>query len=731
MASENPLLSADPPAAPAKLSRRAPIASQPAPEEPAGNALLSVDTAKPMEPTVGVAEDMARAALAKGVRGAASLPGLLGDVPALFGKQSVFPTTENYIDKLKGLSPGVKDSLSYEPQTTAGRYTGSVAEFLPGAMIPGGGVTRAMRLVGGIGAGLGAQGAEDMLRTGDLVADGSWQQGLGKAAGAIAGGLGAQGLARGAANLLRSPETLAANQLAAAQASDLATGTAKAAPGYVVDADLAPAVAGGVKVNRLLKNAASKADDEAIGGYNASVAKMASEAPAKVGTVVDDLFGRPVQMFDERDLMNQRIKQVNDANYTKVMALPEAQAIPQDQLRAVAQRMPSGTFNKMLEQFRIDGVDPASLGLVKTPQGNWGIPPSGASLRFWDEAKQTLDNQIGSYMDPITRAPKPGSADDIRRLTGLKSDLVKVLDKAVDPYKQIRFEASELYGARNAMEAGYKYFSDQNFKKLHEVHKLVNDRLTPDQKNDFAYGFAAAYKDALAKNPSQALGVFDGKKANFNTDKLRFALGEKDATRLLGSVHSEFLNNSVKALQPGMGGNGALKWGATGLAGGALAEAAAAGSNILQALTFSLSPTAIASGIVLGTAKAAYTAREKKIAEQVLRLAADPSQNARLGKLIAQNKDARSFLAKFYGQAARVAPAAASEVEAPELTITPNRPQRRSGGRVASHEVHADRLIAAAERAKRQIGKKTESILEKPDEIVVKALQIANQNLEG
>lgn len=731
MASDNPLLSADKIAAPSKPSRRTPGAPQPAPEEPAGNPLLSTDMQAAPAPGVGMGEDIARAALAKGVRGVASIPGMFGDIPAVFGATNRLPTTEEYLDKLKGLSPGVKDALSYEPQTTAGRYAGSAAEFLPAAMIPGGGVSKAMRLVGGVGAGVGAQGAEDFLRKGDLVEEGSLKQGLGKAAGAIAGGLGVQGLARGAANALRSPETLAANRLATAAASDLATGTAKAAPGYVVDNNLAPAVAGGVKVNRLLKDAASKADDEAIGAYNAAASKIASEAPKNVATTVDDIFGRPVQMFDERDLMTQRINQVNDANYTRVMALPEAQAIPQAQLRAVSQRMPSGTFNKMMEQFRIDGVDPASLGLVKTPQGTWGIPSSGASLRFWDEAKQTLDNQIGSYMDPITRAPKPGSADDVRRLTGLKRELVNVLDKAVDPYKQIRFEASELYGARNAMDAGYKYFSDQNFKKLHEVHKLVNERLTGDQRKDFAYGFAAAYKDALAKNPSQALGVFDGKKGNFNTDKMKFALGEQDANRLLGSVHSEFLNNSIKALQPGMGGNGALKWGATGLAGGALAEAAAAGSNILQALTFSLSPTAIASGIAVGAAKAAYTARERKVAEQVLRLAADPAQSERLGKLIAQNKDARSFLSKLYEQAARAVPASGSEMEAPELTITPNRPQRRSGGRVASHEVHADRLIAAAERAKRQIGKQTQSILDKPDEIVVKALQIANQNLEG
>jgi hypothetical protein len=56
------------------------------------------------------------------------------------------------------------------------------------------------------------------------------------------------------------------------------------------------------------------------------------------------------------------------------------------------------------------------------------------------------------------------------------------------------------------------------------------------------------------------------------------------------------------------------------------------------------------------------------------------------------------------------------------LTI---RPGRKSGGRVS------DRLIAEVGRAKKNIDSGTEKLLNVDDERIARALQVANQNLEG
>jgi hypothetical protein len=732
MAEENPLLKADIPSAQPKARKETP-ASMPA----EGNPLLQADTeAKgPIQQSdVGYAEDIARSALAKGVRGAAAVPGMFGDIPQIFGAEKYRPpTTEEYIEKLSNIHPAVREALQYKSQTVPGSYVGSAVEFLPTALLPTGKVSLGMRALSGLGAGVGSQAVEDVFRKSESPLAGTGYEAAGKLAGAVAGGLAAPFALKKAASAVSGAETVAARRLAEAGAKDIASRSAKAPPGALVDADLAPAVAGGAETQRLLKTSAARAGDEAVGAYNAAAENFRVQAAPRVQGVIDDIFQKPVQMFDEMDLLKQRVSQLNDANYTRVMGLPHAQNITHPDLQSIVNRLPKGTIDDVLEQFRIRGQDPATFGLVKTKKG-WQIPPQGASLQFWDEVKQNLDSQVGSYIDPVTKAAKPGASGMIGDLTGLKNDLVtKVLDKAVPEYQPIRFEASEIYGARNAMEAGYKYYRDGNFKNLHNIEKLVDKNLTPAQKSDFAYGYAAAYKDALEKNPSAALGVYGGKTGGFNIEKMRFALGDQNANRLLGSVNSEYLNSTIKSLASGGGGAGVTSAAGKGALGAVLGEVALTGENLLQAMSFSMAPTAIAGAILAGTGKAIYSARERRIAEQVLRLAADPDQAERLGKLIASNPDARSFLAKFYQAAGKSVPPVAAQTTAPSPVKEENaggRIGRATGGRI-SHEIEANRLVRMAEDAKKQIGNGTEQILNAPDELVVKALRVANEKLEG
>jgi hypothetical protein len=58
-----------------------------------------------------------------------------------------------------------------------------------------------------------------------------------------------------------------------------------------------------------------------------------------------------------------------------------------------------------------------------------------------------------------------------------------------------------------------------------------------------------------------------------------------------------------------------------------------------------------------------------------------------------------------------------------------DREGRKSGGRVSSHEMAADQLVRAAERAKRGLSAHTEGLLNTPDESVASALEIANRSI--
>lgn len=691
-------------------------------------------------PQVGVGEDVARSVLAKGVRGAAAIPGMFGDIPQIFGAEKYRPpTTDEYIEKLSSMSPAVRAALEYKPETIYGRYAGSAAEFLPSALIPGGQAKLAAKGLGAIGAGIGSQAAEDLTRKYKPELAGTGYEAAGKLAGAVAGGLAIPAGINKLATAVRGPEAAALDRMATAKARDVATGTAKAPPGSIVDADLAPAVSGGPATDLLLKQSAARASDEAVGKFNDAASYFRQQAVPRVEETMKNIVGKPVEMFDAMDTLSQRVKDLNNANYPRVMGLPEAQAINHPGLDQIVKRIPQGVVDDLLNSFKTNGIDPATYGFkpVMDKAGNiktYSLPGQGVSLRAWDEIKQGIDNNISKMYDPVTKQVKPGYNKDVSDLMKLKSDLVTgVLDKAVPDYKAIRFEASELYGARNATEAGFKYFADTNYNKLGLKEKMVQS-LTPEQKQDFAYGYVAALKDKLnryADDPAKVLGNYRGKEATFNIDKMRFALGDEKAYQLLGSINSEYLNSAIKPLMAG-GGSDVGRFAGAGYAAGVIAETARAGENVLQALSFSMSPGAILGALTMGAGRALYNVRERKIAEQVLRLAADPSRSAQLGKLMAENADARSFMTKLLSTAKRSVPAVASQ------TNNPMPPQENQGGRIGrkaggriSAESEAMRLMNAAEIAKKNIGKHTESILNKPDEVVVKALQIANKNLEG
>jgi hypothetical protein len=58
-----------------------------------------------------------------------------------------------------------------------------------------------------------------------------------------------------------------------------------------------------------------------------------------------------------------------------------------------------------------------------------------------------------------------------------------------------------------------------------------------------------------------------------------------------------------------------------------------------------------------------------------------------------------------------------------------DRQGRKSGGRVSSHDVAADQLVRAAERAKKGQSAQTEVLLHQSDDAVASALEIANRSI--
>jgi hypothetical protein len=707
----------------------------------------------------GFWSDLGQTVVAKGARGVAAIPGVAGDVAQLFGGPNKYlPTTNDIIAKAGSVAPGIRSALHYQPHHTISRYVGSVAEALPSAVIPlGGGIGLGARMLGGVGSGLAMQGVDDAFK------GSSAEGGLGEAGAKLAAGVAGGSLGVGAANALahafRSPERIAAERLAAGLSRDIkASGrNATAAMDEAAAAGLPSAALAGKATKGVLRDAAARSSDEAVGSFNTALDAAKGRSRAALDDAVDTIFGRPgLNALDEIDDISRRVKDINNANYTRVMALPEAQKLSTPELGAIAQRLPQNTLRDVFEELRINGVDPASVGLLKTRNG-LQIAPGGGSLRLWDEIKQNIDTRIGSLVDPVTRGFLPGKAAQAGSLQNLKSNLIDTLDDVVKPYKQIRFEGSQLYQSRNAVEAGYKLFSDLDAKSIHAKRKFINN-LSATQKDDLALGFAGAFKDALAKDPASALRMFAGAGGQFNIAKMNTALGPDRARDLIGSISQQQLTLGLQSLQQHPGFLQSIKGtakdygksGGLGLLGAAAGEALLVGGNIMQVANMALTP-GMAIGAIVGMAgRKIYNIKEAKIGEQVLRLASDPARTAELGRLIQRNPDARSFLAKTIEVTARVTPPAGSTTledtpaykrisreasgadVAPPLTIPVGR--RASGGRIERAAGGrtmrlSDRLLMAVERARRETQDETKPMLNAPDETVVKALEMAKQHI--
>jgi hypothetical protein len=644
------------------------------------------------------------------------------------------PTTEDIIHKAGSFSPAVEKALAYKPYHAVNRYVGSAAEFLPSAalaLLPGGQGPALSRLgtsaVGAIGSGIGMQAVEDYLK--GTKAQGTGYEAAGKLAGALAGGTGATRLAGAVGTGLRglvAPESEALSRVAGAYGTDILRGGDKGARASVqeaIEAGLPVGAAGGQSTERLLQKTAGSAGTEAQGAYNAAaqdfkIAALDKDAPNSIHNQIDNIFGRPVDAFEEMRNIGQRTREVNDANYSRVMASPEAQNIVHPGLQAAFSRVDPKAMRSVLTSLRRSGTPPESLGLVKNANGVYEIPANGAHLKFWDELKQAIDDQIGSHYSEVTKQIKPGAEGSVRDLMGVKSSLVNALDAAVPEYNKIRFEGSELYNSRNAIEAGRKFYSDSNPRSIDAAKQYVANKLGPNHQDEFAYGMASAYKDAIDKNPMAALGVFQGKNAGFNTDKLRFALGDDKANELIGAANNAYLNSTIKQIPDLQRSSGIGKAASAGALAGIAGEVGLVGENMLQALSFNMAPTAIIGAIVGAAGKGIYNWKEQRIGEQLLKIMADPSRTKEVGELIASNPEARSFLAKTYSAIGKIAP----------VTESTARTQRASGGRI-SPDSKADALVRAAETAKKDINKGTESLLDQPDETITRALAVAKKHI--
>ena len=732
---------------PSTQPSQAPAGTRQEPAPPSKSAPISVSeydelTKSKPTPSIGLGEDLARSAAAGFGRGAIGLTGLPGDVENLYnmarekitGKppsERFFPTSEEMTQKAVTAFPQLEQHLDYQPEYTPSKYAKTVAEFAPSAIIPGGGLKLGTRLAGAAGAGLATQAAENAL-SGTPAEGTGWETGA-KIAASIPGfmaGTKAAGTISGIAGGALRPGAEAEARLAKEMAKDIATGGKYGAPmsakeAIATGADIPPAAIAGKSTTKLLSKSSERVAPEVVGAFEARMQPIRSEA----ATRVSDFINRSLNIADDATpfsdiaAIRSRAAAMNDANYTRVMNLPHAQNIGGQTLDQVVNQLPRGTIERVADDLRQWGMSPQSMGFVQSGR-QLSINPAGMPLRFWDEVKQNLDQQIRALKDPITgRITDPGA---FARLNNTNNMLKGALDSSVREYPAIRGAAAEAAGAINAIDLGTKYLQARNPRQLYNIEQ-VRSRMSPSEQLDFANGVVGQFKNTLQQDPAAALRMFGGSKGGERVRRLNEALaplGNNFGYDLVGRTNAELLNASAAALKPPSGLR--LTPGMLPFAG--MGTASAIGELLLQQSLWAGNPGAIFTALAGAGLGKVYNAKEARIAAKVLEYASDPDKMVRLGKLIAERPEAQSFVTKTTSLIGRTAaPAIVSDNQRYEAESNGGRIGRATGGKVAGSI--AQRLVAAAEKAHKYHQKATEDILDAPDEHVVKALAVAKKHI--
>lgn len=366
---------------------------------------------------------------------------------------------------------------------------------------------------------------------------------------------------------------------------------------------------------------------------------------------------------------------------------------------------------------------------------------TAGNLAYYNEVKKGLDGIIKKAEGP------PVDQNTLSRAKNIRDKLVEELDAKVPDikdaagnvinrgYKGTRDIASETFGAASAPEAGYNFFAAQNSFKRKDLVDAFR-KYTPEQRELFSAGYAARLNE-IAGQPNGVTALANKFLADRNfQERALMALGPEAYDIFRGKVLSENLIRKAQDIK-------FLENAPSGVAKTA-GSAGAGGATVATAIDFlmhNFSANADTAGkaalAAVGTATigAAMNVAERRMAAQLIPLAADTSRGAAIqfSKLLNESPMARRVFNKM-----NTALNTAQQQAVKGYLAQPSEPEQRAaggrtgfatGGATMSAEAHADRLIAAAEKAHKENQKTTEPLLNAHDNTIAKALEVANQNI--
>jgi len=351
------------------------------------------------------------------------------------------------------------------------------------------------------------------------------------------------------------------------------------------------------------------------------------------------------------------------------------------------------------------------------------------NLAFWDLVKRDMDLQIRKLETAGTETYDTLRAASVR---DARKNLVDDLDFAVPEYPKARASAGELFGRDTAPEAGSEFYKKMDSIARDDAIQNLS-QLSDESKALFKTGWMSELYSDLSKTNGMT-GVANKFVASPEFQRnARLILG-KDYDLVRGRILSENMRLISKTINPVEGRSPLTKAGITAVGAGGAGYLAPTVENLITGMqqAMFLPPkdlgAVLLGSVAIGTIGGAAGMQSRRIADRAVKLMLSdkPADQVRLSRLM----DADPVTAKAIFRLNTAMQGIRVNEQGKEES-TGGRINRATGGRIGSHDAAADRLVRMADAAKKNIGKQTESILNAPDEHVVKALAVANRNLEG
>lgn len=571
------------------------------------------------------------------------------------------------------------------------------------------------------------------------------------------------GRARGLDPTVRSGQR--AQRLPGASPQDLSILSREGIPATAYD------LSGGPKTRRLLEEAATKTEEARSSAKDLQQlqAERSASSGIAVGETIDRIAGRPLSVGEEMAAVKKAIKDTNDPNYTAVMSIPENNSLMSISLQRIMESRP--VFGKIIKDVNETWANSGRVPpQILDARGRFSFSPQNMPpLEYLDQIYRKL-------RDETNKMYESGDTTDANGLKSARDAFRNELDKlaaklpdGTSSYKMIRDEASDVFGAKDALEAGYNYLSVSNGLKASEITNALRS-YSPDQLQRFRDGVLSRIKEEALKPSGASSGFnklvtyFDGSNPTVS-EKLFDALGEDNYFRLSNQVNVQNIVNKAKAfnvsdeaISGGKGGIGASTAALFGAGGAYALENIPAFSQLLNPAN--LTPATVGAGLVAGTLGAGaglykiagmfHNKFERAVATQIARALSsqDPAAIAALNaippKVLNQYLTRFSYALEGVGAPSREAlKGAALDGREPELVENDKTPKKRTvgdvlsrgtqntGGRVARKSggrIKSNPISAEVKRVKALLSEKTASMLSMPDDAIATALNLAKGN---